>query len=67
MFRPILQTAHPHSIIVWEDQHILDLFPVFYQKGVHHLAVVDFKGQLVGMLTANNLLAALHADMLAAS
>ncbi len=54
-------------ITIREDQHILDLFPVFYQQGVHHLPVVDANDRLVGMLTPKNLLAALHADMLAAS
>lgn len=51
-------------VTIGEDQHILDLFPVFYQKGIHHLPVTDYKGQLVGMLTPKNLLAALHTDML---
>ncbi len=54
-------------ISIREDQHILDLFPVFYQQGVHHLPVVDANDRLVGMLTPKNLLAALHADMPAAS
>lgn len=52
-------------ITVREDQHILDLFPIFYEKGVHHLPVVDSEDRLTGMLTPKNLLAALHADMLA--
>jgi len=52
-------------ITVREDQHILDLFPIFYEKGVHHLPVVDSEERLTGMLTPKNLLAALHADMLA--
>ncbi len=51
-------------VTVREDQHILDLFPVFYEKGIHHLPVVNEAGELVGMLTPKNLLAALHADML---
>jgi len=51
-------------ITIREDQHILELFPVFYEKGVHHLPVVDADDCLVGMLTPKNLLAALHADML---
>lgn len=52
-------------ITVREDQHILDLFPIFYEKGVHHLPVVGSKDRLTGMLTPKNLLSALHADMLA--
>jgi CBS domain-containing membrane protein len=54
-------------ITIREDQHILELFPVFYEQGVHHLPVVDAESRLVGMLTPKNLLAALHADMLSAS
>ncbi len=50
-------------VTVRDDQHILDLFPIFYEKGIHHLPVVNEKGELVGMLTPKNLLAALHADM----
>ena len=52
------------AVTIREDQHILDLFPVFYEKGIHHLPVVNEAGELVGMLTPKNLLAALHADML---
>ncbi|WP_456404587.1 HPP family protein [Thiolapillus sp.] len=55
------------AITIREDQHILDLFPIFYEKGVHHLPVVDKNDRLVGMLTPKNLLAALHADMLSSS
>ncbi|HID45520.1 MAG TPA: CBS domain-containing protein [Chromatiaceae bacterium] len=45
-------------ITIREDQHILDLFPVFYEKGVHHLPVVDSEDRLVGMLTPKNLMPA---------
>jgi len=50
-------------ITVQHDQHILDLFPIFYEKGIHHLPVVDAKNNLVGMITPKNLLIALHADL----
>ncbi len=46
-----------------ENRHILDLFPIFYDKGFHHLPVVDDRGRLVGMVTPKNLLIALHADI----
>ncbi|HHJ19022.1 MAG TPA: HPP family protein [Gammaproteobacteria bacterium] len=46
-----------------EEQHILDLFPLFYQKGIHHLPVVDDENHLRGMITSKNLLAALHSDV----
>ena len=52
-------------ITIRKDQHILDLFPVFYEKGVHHLPVVDAQDKLVGMVTPKNLLAALHSDWMA--
>lgn len=50
-------------VSIRDDQHILDLFPIFYAKGVHHLPVVDSENRLVGMLTPKNLLAALHSDI----
>jgi CBS domain-containing membrane protein len=51
-----LITIHP-------DQHILDLFPIFYSKGIHHLPVIDNNRQLVGIITPKNLMLALHADL----
>ncbi|MCK5918172.1 MAG: HPP family protein [Cocleimonas sp.] len=51
-----LVTIHP-------DQHILDLFPIFYTSGIHHLPVVDHDKQLVGIITPKNLMLALHADL----
>jgi len=45
------------------DQHILDLFPLFYKKGIHHLPVIDGQGNLCGMITPKNLLIALHANL----
>ncbi len=51
------------AVTVSADQHILDLFPIFYEKGVHHLPVVDDAGKLVGMVTPKDLLIALHADL----
>ena len=50
-------------ITVHPDQHILDLFPIFYEHGVHHLPVVDHDNKLLGMTTPKNLLIALHADL----
>ncbi|HFC91606.1 MAG TPA: HPP family protein [Leucothrix mucor] len=50
-------------ITVHPDQHILDLFPIFYEKGIHHLPVVDNDNKLLGMTTPKNLLIALHADL----
>ena len=50
-------------ITVHPNQHILDLFPIFYENGVHHLPVVDDDNKLLGMMTPKNLLIALHADL----
>ena len=50
-------------ITVNPDQHILNLFPIFYEKGIHHLPVVDTENHLLGMITPKNLLIALHADL----
>lgn len=50
-------------VSVQPDQHILDLFPIFYQNGIHHLPVVDTDNHLLGMITPKNLLIALHADL----
>ena len=49
------------------DQSVLELLPVFYQQGRHHLPVINTEGQLVGMLTPRNLLAALHNELQRAS
>jgi CBS domain-containing membrane protein len=51
------------AITVNEKQHILDLFPIFYERGMHHLPVVNEDGKLTGMVTPKNLLIALHADI----
>ncbi len=50
-------------ITISPEQHILDLFPIFYEKGIHHLPVVREDKQLVGIITPKNLLLALHADL----
>lgn len=51
------------AITVKQDQHILDLFSVFYQNEIHHLPVVDQQNKLVGMITPKDVLIALHADI----
>ena len=50
-------------ISIHPDQHILDLFPIFYSKGIHHLPVADSEKQLVGIITPRNLMLALHTDL----
>ncbi|WP_456415911.1 HPP family protein [Thiolapillus sp.] len=51
-------------VTIQENQHVLDLFLVFSEKGVRHLPVVDANGRLAGMVTPGDLLAALHGEML---
>lgn len=54
------------AITIDHRQHILELFPIFYRQGIHHLPVVDGEGRLCGIVTPKNLLVALHADLQAA-
>ncbi len=51
------------AICARADQHILELFPLFYKKGIHHLPIIDKNGRLCGMITPKNLLIALHATL----
>ncbi|MGV6860106.1 MAG: HPP family protein [bacterium] len=51
------------ALTVREDQHILDLFPIYYERGLHRLPVVDNQGKLSGIVTPRNLLISLHADL----
>jgi CBS domain-containing membrane protein len=50
-------------ITVFEDQHVLDLVSLFYQKGVHHVPVIDRSRRLAGIVTPKHLVYALHADL----
>ena len=50
-------------VTVYPEQHILDLFAIFYEKGFHHIPVVDHQKHLLGIITPKNLLLALHADL----
>ena len=52
------------AVTVREDQHVMDLFPVYLSEGVHHLPVVDREGRLVGMVTPRDLLRALYGELL---
>ena len=50
------------AIVVSQNAHILELFPIFARHGIHHLPVVDEKGRLSGIITPKNLLATLQDD-----
>jgi CBS domain-containing membrane protein len=50
-------------VTIGPDQHILDLFPLFYEKGIHHLPVINKDKKLLGIITPKNLLLALHSDL----
>ncbi len=51
-------------VTVREDQHVMDLFPIYLSAGVHHLPVVDEEGRLTGMVTPRDLLNALYGELL---
>ncbi len=46
------------AITIHEQQHILDLFEIFYSQNIHHLPVVDSQNKLCGIITPKNLLIA---------
>jgi len=50
------------AVVINHKQHIHDIFDLFYNRGPHHLPVVDDKNRLLGMITPKDLLAALHSD-----
>ncbi|MCW8932080.1 MAG: HPP family protein [Gammaproteobacteria bacterium] len=46
------------AITIKEDQHILELFDIFYTQNIHHLPVLNSKNKLSGIITPKNLLMA---------
>ncbi len=46
------------AITISEEQHILDLFEIFYSHNIHHLPVVDSANKLCGIVTPRDLLQA---------
>ena len=42
-----------------DDQHIVDLIPVFTEKKIHHLPITDKHGKLTGMITRSDLMRAM--------
>lgn len=54
-----------HARTVQADQHVMELFPIYLAKGVHHLPVVNADGGLCGMITPRDLLRALYGEVLA--
>ena len=46
--------SHPVQVI-GEQQHAMDLVPLFSQGGHHHIPVVDTRQQLVGIITQTDL------------
>ena len=49
---------------VRDDQHVMELFPIYLTEGVHHLPVIDADGVLCGMVTPKDLLRALYGELL---
>lgn len=41
-------------ITVREDQKILEVVPLYKEKNIHHIPVVDKQGEVIGMLSAKD-------------
>ncbi len=46
------------AVTITEEQHILDLFELFYEHNIHHLPVVNSDNKLTGIVTPKDLLLA---------
>lgn len=44
-----------------QEQHILDLFELFYKHNIHHIPVLDTQKKLVGIITPKDLLLAFQS------
>jgi CBS domain-containing membrane protein len=53
-------------VTVSKHTHIADIVPLLSEGGYHHLPVVDEQQRLVGMVTQSDLIATLHAGLVAA-
>lgn len=53
-------------VTVSKNTHIADIVPLLSEGGYHHLPVVDEQQRLVGMVTQSDLIATLHAGLVAA-
>ncbi|MFC3627424.1 HPP family protein [Vogesella amnigena] len=52
------------AISVREDLHLVELVPLFAERGLHHVPVLATDGTLVGMISQSDLIAALFRDRL---
>ena len=50
----------PEVVTVSPAQPVVDLVPLFSDRGRHHVPVVDAAGTVVGMLSQSDLIAALY-------
>ena len=48
------------AMTVSEETHILSLVPIFAERGIHHLPVVNDEKRLIGMITRYDVMQALH-------
>ncbi len=48
------------AVTVSEETHILSLVPIFAERGIHHLPVVNGERRLIGMITRYDVMQALH-------
>jgi CBS domain-containing membrane protein len=46
------------AIVIQSEQHILELFEIFYSHNIHHIPVIDNDKKLVGIITPKDLLQA---------
>ncbi|WP_174872996.1 HPP family protein [Vogesella oryzae] len=51
-------------VSVREDMHLVELVPLFAERGLHHVPVLRTDGTLVGMISQSDLIAALFRDRL---
>jgi CBS domain-containing membrane protein len=57
--RKVADILTPEVQMAREDQHVMDLVPLFSEGGHHHIPVVDAEQRLVGVVTQSDLVRAL--------
>jgi CBS domain-containing membrane protein len=60
---PLSEVMSSRVVAVDRHCHIVDLVPMLSSQGLHCLPVLE-QGQLVGLITQTDLIAALHRDLL---
>lgn len=57
-----VMTSHVHTAAA--NAHIVDLVPMMFDLGLHHIPIIDNEKRLVGMVTQSDMLAALYRGRL---